>query len=83
MGVGNLTTQPVYPDENEVLNHDPLLVRHELKREKSADFVSQRSIDRVRLIFLIIHNFESLFMTHYLRLMIKIRVQELVSTVAL
>jgi len=46
MGVGNLTTQPVYPDENEVLNHDPLLVRHELKREKSADFVSQRSIDR-------------------------------------
>ena len=48
MGVGNLTTQPVYPDENEVLNHDPLLVRHELKREKSADFVSQRSIDRVR-----------------------------------
>jgi len=55
MGVGNLTTQPVYPDENEVLNHDPLLVRHELKREKSADFVSQRSIDRVRLIFLIIY----------------------------
>ena len=47
MGVGNLTEQPVYPDENEVLNHDPLLIQRQTNRELSADLVTQRSSDRV------------------------------------
>ena len=36
MGLGNLTTQPVYPDWNEVLDHDPIQLQKQTGRQSSA-----------------------------------------------
>ena len=36
MGLGNLTTQPVYPDWNEVLDHDPIKLQKQTGRQSSA-----------------------------------------------